>query len=203
MGGGAPRLGGPGAEEVAVRWEKLFADLEQEYEAAMAAELAAEVADRSRLERGRIALADRLRAHAGHPLALEVTGAGAVQGRLLESGPDWLLMAEATGAPLLVPMDRLVGVTGLGRRAGDPALVSRVDARLDLRVALRRLARSRVAVSLLLISGRRLDGTLDRVGADHVDLAVHPAGEARRPGTVLAVTTIPLSAVALVRSQQA
>lgn len=185
-----------------MRWEDLFADLEQEYEAAQAAELSAEVADRTRVERGRVSLAGRLRAAVGHQVQVEVTGAGPVVGTLADSGPDWLLLSEPRGRQVLVPMDRVVAITGLGRRAGDPALVSPVDARLDLRTALRRLARSRTAALVLLTTGRQLDGTVDRVGADHVDLALHPVGEARRAGAVLAVATVPLASVALVRSRE-
>lgn len=185
-----------------MRWEQLFTDLEQEYEAAMALELDAEVAERSRAERGRIGIADRLRAHHGHPVQLDVQGAGAVQGTLLDSGLDWVLVAEPRGVRCLVPTDRLVTVAGLGRRAGDPLLVSKVDARFDLRLTLRRLARSRSGVSVLLTSGRQLDGTIDRVGADHVDLALHAMGEARRAGAVMAVSTVPLAAMGAVRSRE-
>ena len=38
------------------------------------------------------------------------------------------------------------------------------------------------------------------VGADHLDLAVHPAGEARRPGLVSEVVAVPFRALLAVRS---
>ena len=50
-----------------------------------------------------------------------------------------------------------------------------------------------------LRDGGVLDGTLDRVGGDFVDLALHGAGEVRRRGEVRAVTAVPLAAIAAVR----
>ncbi len=71
---------------------------------------------------------------------------------------------------------------------------------LDLRWALRGLARGRVAVQVVTSEGVIWTGTLDRVGADHVELAAHPAGEQRRAGSVEGVVLLPVSALSLVRS---
>ncbi len=71
--------------------------------------------------------------------------------------------------------------------------------RLDLRWALRGLARSRAPLRLVLRDGTALTGTLDRVGADHVDLAEHPLDEARRSADVTAVRLVPLPPLALVQ----
>jgi hypothetical protein len=45
-----------------------------------------------------------------------------------------------------------------------------------------------------------VSGTLDRVGADVVEVSEHGPGEARRRGEVGSVRTVPFSALALVRS---
>jgi hypothetical protein len=59
---------------------------------------------------------------------------------------------------------------------------------LPVTVVLRHLARDRAAVVLRLRSGAEVAGTVDRVAADHLDLAVHPADERRpRGGPVRAV----------------
>jgi len=183
-----------------MRWQQLFADLEGQLEAASAAELAGEVADRTRREAGLLALADRLRPAVGLELTVHLPAGGLARGRLLDTGPDWLLLDERQGAELLVPYSALVGVTGTGSQAVDTAGVSAVEHSLDLRWALRGLARSRAGVELSFVDGSRATGTLDRVGADHVDLAEHGRGEPRRSSAVRQVRLVPLTALAAVRS---
>lgn len=183
-----------------MRWQALFDDLEAQVEAAEAAELHGEVADRTRQELGRLRVVDRLRAAEGHPLSVTVWGLGAVHGRLLDAGPDWLLLEETGMREALVPMAAVLSVSGLGPRAGVPLSEGEVGRRLDLRWALRGLARDRAGVAVTLRDGSVVTGTLDRVGADHVDVAEHAPGEPRRAGAVRQVRLVPLSAIALVRS---
>jgi hypothetical protein len=184
-----------------VRWQSLFDDLEGQLAAAAAAELAGEVAELSRLETGRVALGDRLAAATGAPLAVTLPGPGIVRGTLLDAGVDWLLLDEGAGREALVPLAAVLGITGVGGRAATPGAEGAVGRRLDLRWALRGLVRGRVGVVLGLRDGTSPAGTLDRVGADHVDLAEHAPGEARRAAAVRAVRLVPLGALALVRSR--
>lgn len=182
-----------------MRWRELFDDLEGQYDAARAAELAGEVAERTRREVALLLLVDRLRAAEGARLAVTVPGAGVLRGRLLDAGVDWLLLDEGGGREVLVPLRAVLGVTGAGSRSAAPD-DGPVAKRLDLRWALRGLARSRAGVALGLVDGSVVAGTLDRVGADHLDLAEHGLGEARRAGAVRQVRLVPLTALALVRS---
>ena len=63
-----------------------------------------------------------------------------------------------------------------------------------LAIALRELARRRAVVELALV-GDRPAGTIDRVGADHLDLAVHALEQPRRPAAVAAIRLVPLAAI--------
>ena len=183
-----------------MRWQGLFDDLEAQFDAAEAAELAGEVAERTRREAALLRLVDRLAPAVGQVLGVHVPGAGVLRGRLLDCGVDWLLLEESGAREVLVPSAAVLGLTGLSGRAASPDAQDAVGKRLDLRWAMRGLARSRTGVTLGLTDGSLVTGTLDRVGADHLDLAEHSPGEARRAGAVRQVRLVPLTAVAVVRS---
>jgi small nuclear ribonucleoprotein (snRNP)-like protein len=182
-----------------VRWRRLFDDLEAQADAAHEAELAAEVADRSRREAALVHLGDRLAAAVGATVTVHLTGGTRIAGVLVDTGVDWLLLEQAGAGEALVPLAALLGVTGVGAATAAPD-ESAVGRRLDLRWALRGLTRSRTQVRLVLADGSVLPGTLDRVGADHVDLAEHGQDEPRRAGAVRQVRLVPLAAVTAVRS---
>jgi small nuclear ribonucleoprotein (snRNP)-like protein len=179
-----------------VRWQQLFDDLEAQLEAADATALAGEVADRTRYERAQIELADRLTGATGQRVVLHLTGGSTSDGMLVEVAQQWCLMAAPT--PVLVPLHALVSISGLGRAA---VTVGRdgVSRRASLVSTLRALARDRSPVQVGLGDGSVLGGTLDAVGADHVDLAEHEADEPRRAGSVRTVRTVPLTALSWLR----
>ena len=183
-----------------MRWEQLFADLEGQLDAADAAELAGEVRERTRRELALLSTSDRVAGSHGHAVAVAAQGAGVVRGVLLDTGPDWLLLAEPGGREALLPLTAVLSVTGLGAATSAPGSDGAVGRRLDLRWALRGLVRSRAGVTLALRDGSALGGTLDRVGTDHVELAEHGQGEPRRAGAVTGVRLVPLAAVSCVRS---
>lgn len=185
---------GEGAAEV--DWDELFRDLEAGVEAEDAAELAAEVRDRSRREAGRIHLRDRLRPVVGHPVALGCPGA-AVRGRLRAVGPDWLLVSDDAGGEVLVVTAALLWVSGVGASAASPGSEGVVSARLDLRSALRALVRDRADVAVVLTDGTRLDGAAQRVGADYLELG--PGGSERGWAPREGARLVPLTALALLR----
>jgi hypothetical protein len=177
-----------------MQWTYLFADLESQAESLTDAERDAEVAERTRIEAGRLTLLDRLRGAAGHAISLRCTGVGSCNGRLDRIGKDWLLMVESTGAETLVPLHSVLAVGGLGRHSARPAALE-----LGLRSVLRGIVRDRAPVRLVLLDGTPVDGTLDRVGADFVEVAEHPIGEARRPGVVHGIRAVPLRGFGVLR----
>lgn len=180
-----------------MRWERLFADLEAQYEAAAEADFGGEVADRSRREIALVKLSDRLRSTASE-VQVGLAGADVVHGVVRTCGPDWALLG-ADAAEILVPLAAVTWIRGLSAQAETSG--SAVAARLTLGHALRGLARDRAETMVLLRTGERLTGTVDRVGADFIDLAEHPLDEPRRAGAVRATRTVPLEALAALRRQ--
>jgi hypothetical protein len=183
-----------------MRWQQLFADLQAQLEEAEGAVERGEFASRARAEVGAVHLADRLRGALGSPLSLGCRGAGQVTGRLVEVGVDWFLLEDERARPCLVAAAAVRSVAGLGRLTGAPEAPGPVRARLDLRRALRGLARDRSTVQLGLDDGVVLGGTLDRVGADYVELAEHPGDLPRRAESVQSVRAVVIDAVAVVRT---
>lgn len=179
-----------------MRWTALFDDLEAQLAQQERAELASEVAERVRAERAQVALADRLLAASGHPLGLRLRGDVRLAGTCADVAPAWLVLHDGH-ASVLVPLSAVVAVDGLGVAvAPEPGLVLR---RLGLGHAVRALARDRTGVSLWSDAGV-LTGTIDRVGADHLDLAEHPPGEPRRSAAVRGVVAVAFSGLIAVRS---
>jgi hypothetical protein len=185
--------------EVLVRWQRLFDDLEAQAEAYDAAEFEAEVSERVRYEVGQLRLIDRLRAAVDHQIDVGCQGVGRVRGRLARVGADWLLLAERADRQAMVPSAAITSIGGLGAMSAVPGSEGKVAARLDFRRALRGVARDRSAVQTQLVDGSVVIGTLDRVGADFIEVAEHPPGEPRRADAVSGVRAVPLVAVAIVR----
>ncbi len=183
-----------------MRWQRLFADLQAEFDAAEAAAERAEDASRRRVETGAVRLVDRLAGALGRPLALRCRGAGDVTGVLVDVGADWLLLTDDGGREVLVATSTVRTVAGLGRVTAAPRERDLVRVRLDLRRAVRGLARDRSVVQVVLDDGSVYVGTVDGVGADHVELAEHAADQPRRATAVRGVRAIALPAVAVVRT---
>jgi hypothetical protein len=183
-----------------MRWEQLFADLEAQAAEQETAVEQAEQASRARAEYGRVLLADRLRGSLGQELSLTCRGAGDLAGRLVDVGVDWLLLVDGQEREVLVATNAVDAVAGLVAVTAPASVEGAVARRLDMRRALRGLARDRATVSCLLEGGGVLGGTVDRIGADFLELAEHPLDQPRRRGAVTAVRAVPLRAVVAVRT---
>ncbi len=183
-----------------MRWQQLFADLEARFEAEQDAADRAETSSRVRHEVGASRWADRVAGAIGSSVVLQCRGAGTVAGTLGEVGSDWLLLVDGQGRESLVASAAVRAISGLGRRTAPAVEAGPVRSRLDFRRALRGLARDRAAVQVVLDDGVSLVGTIDRVGADYVELAEHAADLHRRAGAVHGVRTVVLDAVVVVRT---
>ena len=182
-----------------MRWDRLFDDLEGQVAGEELRSRAAEVADRVRRERAQLDLHTRLLAHvAGGAVGLRLSGREPtmLSGRLVDVGPDWMLLEPATDREVLVALSAVRGVVGLGRGARTPSVVAR---RFGLGAALRALGRHRTAVELTDIDGHVVVGTIDAVGADHVELAEHAPDAPRRQANVTAQVVVPFPALGTVR----
>jgi hypothetical protein len=176
----------------AVRWDRLFGDLEAQMDADDRAAFEAEVGDLVRAERAAVRLVDRLRAHVGCDVVLHLVAGEPARGAVLEVGADWVLLRSAA-TDVLVPSVAVTSVSGLSRSAvNDDAKPGRS---LRLTTILRGLAGDRSPLAVELAGGSTLHGTIDRVGADHVDLAVHALDEPRRQTSVAGARTLLTAAI--------
>ena len=178
-----------------MRWQDLFADLEAQLLADQRRELQAEVADRTRRERADVTVLDRAARSVGNVITV-VTGAGSVRGTLDDLGKDWLLVQEHGRHAALVPMASVTALVGLATRSDDDRGMGR---RFGVGVALRAIARDRAAVAIHDVAGGLATGTIDKVGADHLDLAEHPADAVRRATALTGHRVVPFAAIGIVR----
>lgn len=177
-----------------MRWDALFEDLAAQLEAESAAALDSAVDELLRMELAAIPLMDRLRAHVGSHVDIRLVGGGRVTGTLVRCGSDWILLSVALRA-VLVPAAAIGSLTGPARFATPAGRVA-----FSLASALRALAADRASVSLDLGDGIAVDGVIDIVGRDYLELAVVPTGEQRRSQTVRRCDLVPLTAIRSVSS---
>lgn len=177
-----------------MRWEDLFADLEAQWDQERRADQEAQVPGLVRAERAAVGWTDRAATATGRHLGV-VTAAGRVSGRLQDLGGDWLLLDE-TGRSVLVPVAAVLAITGLPLRSTGQRRHTR---RLGLGAALRGIGRDRAGVTVHDTGGGQYTGSIDWVGADHLDLSEHPADAVRRPAEITGRRTVPFAAIALIR----
>lgn len=145
-----------------MRWERLFADIEQQVADEDLLERDALVADLVAEEHARTSWRDRL----GERARLRVQGAGVVEGQVLGARPA-LLHLRTAGSDVLVATDAVLTVQGPGRRREPDTSVTQ---RLGWASAWRVLRDESADVVVVLVDGSRASGTVVRVGEDHVEL---------------------------------
>lgn len=193
-----------------VHWDRLFEDLEGQLASEWEAERAALDAESERLRISRLDLHSRLRVlcAAGAVAVVDLPAARRVRVRMQTLGADWVAVSgvDDASSPRGLHVIPLHAVRGLALDHGmllasleqvteeAPALRER----MTLGFVLRDLARRRIGVRLTTLDGEDLNGTIDRAGADHLDLAVHDAGQARVASAVRGFRLVPFAALASV-----
>lgn len=197
-----------------MHWERLFEDLEGQLASEWESERAALDAESERLRISRLDLRSRVRAlcSARASATVDLAGGGRVSVRLHALGADWTAaaMTESDGASMprttrIIPLWAIRGLSIdhgvlLGSLEDADASAPDLRERMTLGFVLRDLARRRVAVRILGLDGSDLHGTIDRAGADHLDLALHDSGEARVAAAVRGFRILPFSAVVSVQT---
>lgn len=198
-----------------MRWDDLFDDLESQLEQELTAEEVDLQAEEERLRLARLGIRDRLR-------ALQATAApgGDTMFRLILAdgarvtiapatfGRDWVageLVEESGRRPqCILPIDAIDAIV-LDRAQVTQSLEPLVEessgalsARLGLQFVLRDLCRRRAPVELRLRGGS-LHGTIDRVGRDHLDVAIHDPGQPRRDSLISEFRIVRLGDLLLLR----
>ena len=198
-----------------MRFDDLFADLEGQLEQELLTEENELRVEEERLRLGRLGLRDRLMALSADrglgavaAIRFELLGGTPVTVRPTTFGRDWLAGEVIDGSPwhpqCIVPFGAITAVI-LGRGQVDPSLEhtasdaqGRLIDRIGLPFVLRDLCRRRASVEVLSAGGAA-HGTIDRVGRDHIDLAVHEAGTPRRDRAVRQYRIVPLEQIRLLR----
>jgi hypothetical protein len=201
-----------------MRWDNLFSDLESQLEYGLNAEESELEDEEERLRLGRLSLRERILGMvrvadrgAHYSIVLVLSGGLTVSARVKTIGKDWLAadIDAATsgerqrGRQCIVPFGAIEGLS-LTRRQLRHSLEARpvgerasaITDRLGLPFLLRDLCRRRSTVEVRLAT-ETLFGTIDRVGRDHLDLAVHEATVVRRDVDVLGYRLVALDAVVM------
>ncbi|GAA1689684.1 hypothetical protein GCM10009792_07210 [Microcella alkalica] len=193
-----------------MRWDHLFDDLAAQLEHELRAEEADLEHEEERLRLGRLAIRDRIAAlqRAADPGARRVryrSRSGEVHSlRPLTVGRDWMAgdLDDRSGTQGVVPfsaieallIDRAHVAESLAASPEAPILA----ARLGIAFLLRDLCRRRTPLTVETTT-TSVTGTIDRVGRDHFDVAVHELDTPRRERDVDHVRVIALDQVLVLR----
>lgn len=205
-----------------MRWDNLFDDLEGQLDRELNAEQIDLRAEEERLRLGRLSLRTRLMNLTGGFVGsavfrIALTSGDTVIVRPTSFGRDWLAAdlfgsephpgtdgSGGTCAQCVLPFAAVAGIMLTGEQlerslnGAETASAARMSDRIGLSFVLRDLCRRRADLEVRTTSGVHT-GTIDRVGRDHLDLAVHPSGTLRRSRDVQHYRLVPFDQLLLVR----
>lgn len=197
-----------------MRWERLFQDLEDQLDRETDAELEDIARDEERLRIARLSLIERVRDFLGLPVEVPTLSISINQLMLacavVRCGRDWILVQVHEPGSLmgtaLIPITAVRSVrisasnrSQLSRPPHDASAGNRHGLSSDIAFSfvLRDLCRRRRHVTLRC-GTTETSGTIERVGKDHVDIAVHAARFPRSAESVSHVEIVSLTHIDLV-----
>ncbi|HEU0256405.1 MAG TPA: hypothetical protein VFQ96_01045 [Microbacteriaceae bacterium] len=197
-----------------MRWERLFDDLEAQLAETVRAGDDENAREEVRWRAGSLTMRERLLACRATPAGVRLSGGDRLDVTIHTVGADWFAgVADPAGraADVVVRTAAVSVLRGASSRGaarvppvpgrepqpagsvGGPAQVVSAP-RVTLPMVLRDLCRRRAAVTVRGIDGV-VHGTIDQVGLDHFDLAVHERGIPRRAANVTAVDILAIAGI--------
>ena len=174
-----------------MRWEELFAALEDDARGLERGARDADFADRTRSANAQVPWLARVH---DASVSIRVHGAGLVRGRIVRATPSWVLLRDRESAvDTVVAVQAVMAVTGLS--SGVDA-ASGIDQRLGWTHAWRVLSRDRSEVRTTCVDASVVRGVPEVVGRDYVQIQSYDGG---RPVATPPVA-VPYAAVATVTS---
>jgi hypothetical protein len=134
----------------------------------------AEIAERTRIERGQVLLRDRLRGARGH-VHLLLPGGVRVDGRVTDAGDGWVVVAQVRPGHHVPTSEHLVVLAAVLTVTGLDGAAPRPPSALPPRPAtavLRAWCRDRSEVTVSFPDGSTVRGRASATYADHLELAV-------------------------------
>jgi hypothetical protein len=193
-----------------MRWDNLFDDLEGQLEQELSAEELDLRVEEERTRLSRLTIRDRLLALNAATDVVRVTVGGSltISVRPVTVGRDWMsaeLVDESERArSCIIPVPAISTMTFTREQAersigavSEEASHASLPGRLGFAFVLRDLCRRRVAVDLRTRE-QDFHGTIDRVGRDHLDLAIHDRDAFRRQSAVSQIRIIPFDSVLMI-----
>lgn len=199
-----------------MRWDNLFDDLEGQLEQELSSEEIDLRAEEERLRLGRMSMRDRVVAihaaesrHAAYAIRMQLLDGSHLDMRPATVGRDWvsadLVDDSSRQSQCVIPLAAIAALLLTRPQVlqslatpDSPESERSLSGRLSLSFVLRDLCRRRRSLDVHVLGGV-LHGTIDRVGRDHFDLAVHEVGAARRQSAVSQYRVIPFAQLLFVR----
>jgi hypothetical protein len=175
---------------------RLFEELEAEFEASLRREADQQTVAALRAQAAETLLWEALARRVGSDVAVQA-GPRWFRGTLVASYPDFFVIRDRLSrTQYLVRLGPAVSVA----LPPEPQALRLLPAppRYRFILALRELARRREPVRLELADGNDIAGTIEVVGNDHLEIAEHNFGEARRQTALTGRRLLALAAVAVV-----